>query len=138
MLRPPGVFEVRPPLEDGLYQALGARMTSHNGYLNQRGYELYDTTGTTEDWSFWNTGGLGFTFEIGPDEFHPPYETGVVAEYLGLAAGGRRRQRRQPGRVLRDVLLDGRHGAALHHPGDRAAPGRSCGCTSSSRRRPRR
>ncbi len=89
VLRPPGVFEVRPPLEDGLYQALGARMTSHNGYLNQRGYELYDTTGTTEDWSFWNTGGLGFTFEIGPDEFHPPYETGVVAEYLGLppAAG---------------------------------------------------
>jgi hypothetical protein len=85
VLRPPGVFETRPPLEDGLYQALGARMARHNGYANIRSYELYDTTGTTEDWSFWNTGGLGFTFEIGPEEFHPPFETGVVAEYLGRA-----------------------------------------------------
>jgi len=85
ILRPPGVFDIRPPLEDGLYAELGARMASRNGYANLPSYELYDTTGTTEDWSFWNTGGLGFTFEIGPDEFHPPYETGVVAEYAGLA-----------------------------------------------------
>ena len=60
-------------------------MTAHNGYSNIPGFGLYDTTGTTEDWSFWSTGGLGFTFEIGPSEFHPPYETGVVAEYEGLA-----------------------------------------------------
>jgi Zinc carboxypeptidase len=97
VLRPPGVFDVRPPLEDAAYEALGAKLTGRNGYTNQPSYSLYDTTGTTEDWSFWNTGGLGFTFEIGPDEFHPPYQTGVVAEYQGLAPaagagkGGNRR-----------------------------------------------
>lgn len=85
VLRPPSLYDTRPPLEDGLYAELGARLTSRNGYANQRAYELYDTSGSTEDWSFWNTGGLGFTFEIGPEEFHPPYETGVVAEYAGLA-----------------------------------------------------
>lgn len=84
VLRPPGVFDIRPPLEDGLYQALGARLTSRNGYANLRSYELYDTTGTTEEWSYWNTGGLGFTFEIGTEDFHPAFERAVVAEYLGL------------------------------------------------------
>ncbi len=69
------------PDEAGL-KALGARMTSANGYANIHGWELYDTTGTTEDWSYNATGGYGFTFEIGPDEFHPPFPT-VVDEYLG-------------------------------------------------------
>ena len=84
VLRPPGVAEFGFPLEEPQYKALGAAMTAHNGYQNIPGFGLYDTTGTTEDWSFWSTGGLGFTFEIGPSEFHPPYATGVEAEYLGL------------------------------------------------------
>jgi murein tripeptide amidase MpaA len=84
VLRPPGVAEFGFPLEEPQYKALGAAMTAHNGYQNIPGFGLYDTTGTTEDWSFWATGGLGFTFEIGPNEFHPPYATGVEAEYLGL------------------------------------------------------
>ena len=84
VLRPPGVADFGPPLEEPLLEALGAEMTSHNGYANDPSYQLYDTTGGTEDWTFWTAGGLGYTFEIGPDEFHPPYETGVVAEYLGL------------------------------------------------------
>ena len=58
---------------------------------NQFGWELYDTTGTTEDWSYNATGGLGFTFEIGKGEglaltgagFHPVYPVGVIAEYFG-------------------------------------------------------
>ena len=49
-------------------------MANQNGYLNQPSYGLYDTTGTTEDWSYYSTGGLGYTFEIGKDEFHPPFE----------------------------------------------------------------
>ncbi len=57
-------------------------MGNANGYASQYGFELYDTTGTTEDWSYYQSGGLGFTFEIGPNEFHPPYEQ-VVAEYEG-------------------------------------------------------
>jgi hypothetical protein len=72
------------PLEEPLLRDLGAEMTSHNDYANIPAFGLYDTTGSTEDWTFWTAGGLGYTFEIGPDEFHPPYQTGVVAEYLGL------------------------------------------------------
>ncbi|MGA8851209.1 MAG: M14 family zinc carboxypeptidase, partial [Aeromicrobium sp.] len=56
------------PDEAGL-KALGAKMTAANGYRNIHGWELYDTTGTTEDWSYNATGGYGYTFEIGPDEF---------------------------------------------------------------------
>jgi hypothetical protein len=55
-------------------------MAAKNGYTSEHGYELYDTTGSTEDWSYAVTGGLGYTFEIGPDEFHPPYAE-VAAEY---------------------------------------------------------
>ena len=40
-------------------------MAAENGYTSQFGFQLYDTTGTTEDWSYYSTGGLGFTFEIG-------------------------------------------------------------------------
>ena len=67
---------------DNGMQALGERMAAQNGYSNQFGWELYDTTGTTEDYSYNATGGYGYTFEIGPDEFHPPYAS-VVAEYIG-------------------------------------------------------
>ncbi len=63
-------------------KALGARMTDQNGYQNIHGWQLYDTTGTTEDYSYNATGGFGYTFEIGPNEFHPPYEE-VVDEYVG-------------------------------------------------------
>ncbi|HET8821743.1 MAG TPA: M14 family zinc carboxypeptidase [Thermoleophilaceae bacterium] len=85
VLRPPGVADFGFPLEEPTYRALGASLAEHNGYSNDPSFGLYDTTGATEDWTFWSTGGLGFTFEIGPDEFHPPYATGVEAEYLGLA-----------------------------------------------------
>ncbi len=79
------------PDEEGL-KALGAKMTDANGYRNIHGWELYDTTGTTEDWSYNATGGYGYTFEIGADEFHPPFPQ-VVDEYLGageLAGKGNR------------------------------------------------
>ena len=69
------------PDEEGL-KALGAKMSAANGYANIHGWELYDTTGTTEDWSYNATGGYGYTFEIGPDEFHPPFPQ-VVDEYVG-------------------------------------------------------
>ncbi|HEY6780219.1 MAG TPA: M14 family metallopeptidase, partial [Thermoleophilaceae bacterium] len=83
VLRPPGVADMGFPLEEPTAKELGARMTAHNGYANNPSFGLYDTTGATEDWSFWTAGGWGYTFEIGPDEFHPPYEQGVIDEYLG-------------------------------------------------------
>ena len=102
VLRPAGAGEpAPPPIDEPIYKALGDAMAAQNGYVSERGFELYDTTGTTEDWSYFATGGLGFTFEIGcngtpPDDcignFHPPYQE-VVAEYdgsspLAQAVGG--------------------------------------------------
>ena len=80
ILRPPGVAAAGDPPDEALYRELGAAMAARNGYANQHGFDLYDTTGTTEDWSYYATGGLGFTFEIGPNEFHPPYAQ-VLAQY---------------------------------------------------------
>jgi hypothetical protein len=83
ILRSPGTVAQRFPLEEDAQRALGARMASHNGYANVPGFGLYDTTGGTEDWTFWTAGALSYTFEIGGTDFHPPFEQGVVDEYLG-------------------------------------------------------
>jgi hypothetical protein len=84
VLRPPGVRSQGLTVDEPLFKALGDAMAAQNGYTSQPGWALYDTTGTTEDWSYNATAGLGYTFEIGPDEFHPPYNE-VVAEYQGAA-----------------------------------------------------
>lgn len=79
--------------DENALKALGAKMTAANGYANIHGWQLYDTTGTTEDYSYNATGGFGYTFEIGPNEFHPPFEE-VVDEYVGkgkYAGKGNRR-----------------------------------------------
>ncbi|MFP5365068.1 MAG: M14 family zinc carboxypeptidase [Thermoleophilia bacterium] len=80
ILRPPGLAGPGAAPDEALLRTLASAMAAKNGYTSQHGYELYDTTGTTEDWSYFVTGGLGFTFEIGPDEFHPPYAQ-VAAHY---------------------------------------------------------
>ncbi|UUZ61513.1 pre-peptidase C-terminal domain-containing protein [Nocardioides sp. B-3] len=94
MLRPNGVnpttighdgLPVGDAPDEHALKELGADMAAQNGYANIHGWELYDTTGTTEDWSYNATGGFGYTFEIGPDEFHPPFAK-VVDEYLGAGA----------------------------------------------------
>ena len=97
ILRPPGIQALgNSPDEDLGYKALGDAMAAENGYTSQFGYELYDTTGTTEDWTYSATGGFGFTFEIGCEDkdedtqecgafhFHPSYQK-VVAEYEGTS-----------------------------------------------------
>jgi hypothetical protein len=82
VLRPPGIREAGETVDEAAMKELGGRMAAQNGYRNIHGWQLYDTTGTTEDWSYNATGGYGYTFEIGPDEFHPPFPK-VVDEYLG-------------------------------------------------------
>ena len=82
LLRPPGIEAAGPTPDEILYRNVGQSMADENGYANQFSYELYDTTGTTEDWSYYSTGGLGYTFEIGPLSFHPQFES-IVAEYDG-------------------------------------------------------
>ena len=89
VLRPPAIASTGKAPDEPVYKALGDEMASHNEYTSQASYQLYDTSGSTEDWSYWITGGLGFTFEIGDVGFHPEYQTAVVGEYLGVppAAG---------------------------------------------------
>jgi hypothetical protein len=93
VLRPPGLAVQGETPDEPIYKALGESMTNENGYTNQFSYQLYDTTGTTEDWSYYATGGLGFTFEIGcitklengecqTGHFHPPFAE-MVKEYDG-------------------------------------------------------
>jgi Zinc carboxypeptidase len=97
VLRPPGLKSQGSPPDEPIYKDLGDTMAAENGYTSQKSWELYDTTGTTEDWSYYATGGLGFTFEIGrayEDQtlvgvgFHPAYPLGVIAEYYGKYPGG--------------------------------------------------
>jgi hypothetical protein len=85
VLRPPGLAEQGTTVDEGIYKSLGDRMAAQNGYSSQYGYQLYDTSGTTEDWSYNATGGLGFTFELGGPGFHPPFAD-MVAEWNGTAA----------------------------------------------------
>ena len=82
VLRPPGIKAHGVTVDEPAMRDLGAAMAAQNGYANQAGFQLYDTSGTTEDWSYGATGGYGYTFEIGPHEFHPPYE-----ETVGLFFG---------------------------------------------------
>lgn len=80
ILRPPGVAALGDPPDEALYRTLGDALAAKNGYTSEHSFALYDTSGTTEDWAYEATGTLGFTFEIGPDEFHPPFAE-TVAEY---------------------------------------------------------
>jgi hypothetical protein len=92
VLRPNGAAPDLVPSSQGIplgdafdepaLRALGDEMAAQNGYTSEHAWELYDTTGSTEDWSYNATGGFGYTFEIGPDEFHPPFPE-VVDQYLG-------------------------------------------------------
>jgi hypothetical protein len=82
LLPPSEGIPLGDPFDEPALKALGDDMAAQNGYTSQHAWELYDTTGSTEDWSYNATGGFGYTFEIGPDEFHPPFPE-VIDEYLG-------------------------------------------------------
>ncbi|HEX2296002.1 MAG TPA: M14 family zinc carboxypeptidase [Actinomycetota bacterium] len=58
--------------EDAILESLGQEMADVLGYQNN-GTVGYPTTGTTDDWSYAVTGGVGFTIEHGTQGFHPPY-----------------------------------------------------------------
>jgi murein tripeptide amidase MpaA len=120
VLRPPGTADFGFPLEEPAYRELGAALAARNGYTSQTGFALYDTTGTTEDWSFWSTGGLAFTFEIGDTDFHPPFHAGVEAEYLGLppAAGAGKGGNREAYFRMLEATAD----ASLHSVIEGTAP----------------
>ena len=104
VLRAPGLKSQGLAPDEAAMKALGDSMAAENGYLSMYGWQLYDTTGTTEDWSYSATGGYGYTFEIGcvnldratneciTGHFHPPFAE-MVKEWEGTTAiadeGGR-------------------------------------------------
>ena len=85
VLRPPAIAATGLAPDEPELKASATRWRAQNDYISQASYQLYDTSGSTEDWSYWITGGFGYTFEIGDEGFHPAYEEAVVGEYLGLA-----------------------------------------------------
>ncbi|MGW6283143.1 M14 family zinc carboxypeptidase [Kribbella sp. NPDC055071] len=85
VLREPGYAGAPITPDETIYKALGDQMAAQNGYTSQYSYQLYDTTGVTEDWSYYATGGLGFTFEHGTSSFHPTFAT-VVNMYYGTGS----------------------------------------------------
>ena len=99
VLRPPGLkADGFAPDEEAL-KALGAKMAAATGYTNQYGWELYDTTGTTDDWSYAATGGFGYTIELGPEDgvFHGAYQRNVIDQYVGTD--------KQAGKGIREAYL---------------------------------
>ena len=85
VLRPPGTGAAGLSPDESRMKAIGDEIAAKAGYTSQYGFQLYDTSGTTEDDSYAATGGYGYTIEMGPPDgnFHMPYETGVVAEWTG-------------------------------------------------------
>ena len=113
VLRPPGVADTRPPLEEPLLEQLGARMTSHNDYANIPGYGLYDTTGSTEDWTFWTCRQPRLHVRDRAERVPPavPDRSGGRVPRPGPGRG--RGPGRQPRGLLRDAGVDRR--TARHH-----------------------
>ncbi|HYH58308.1 MAG TPA: M14 family zinc carboxypeptidase [Thermoleophilaceae bacterium] len=100
VLRPPGTeAENFAPDEKGLKE-LGRRMAEPTGYANQYGWQLYDVTGGTKDWSYAATGAFGYTVETGPAgaDFHGDYRTMVVDQYRGAEE--------LAGRGMREALIE--------------------------------
>jgi hypothetical protein len=99
VLRPPGRKADGLAPDEPRLKKLGDAMADATGYTSQYGWQLYDTSGTTEDWNYAAAGTLGYTIEVGPADgfFHMPYETGVVAEWEGTGAN--------EGEGMREALL---------------------------------
>jgi zinc carboxypeptidase len=110
VLRPPGVHTDGLAPDEQRMKELGDAMAADTGYTSQYGWQLYDTSGTTEDWQYGGQGAFGYTIEIGPEggQFHMPYDVGVVQQWTG--------DKDHQGRGLRAALLKAAESAG--NPGD--------------------
>jgi Zinc carboxypeptidase len=101
VLRPPGLHTQGLAPDEAALKKLGDAMGKATGYTSQYGWQLYDTTGTTEDWNYAAAGTFGYTIEIGPigGDFHGPYKTGVIDQWTGDG------DEKTKGKGLREALL---------------------------------
>jgi hypothetical protein len=117
VLRPPGLASKgKAPDEDRLKE-LGDQMAADTGYTSQFGWQLYDTSGTTEDWNYAAAGTYGYTIELGPaaedgGNFHIEYKRAVVDQWTGTPGTP------QEGKGMRAALLTMADAAA--NPADHA------------------
>lgn len=82
ILRPPGVARDGPAPDEDRMRKIGDAMARETDYTSQYSYQLYDTTGTTDDWIYGVLSSFSFTPEIGKINFHPSYPN-TVREYDG-------------------------------------------------------
>lgn len=113
VLRPPGLSDAGKAPDEEAMKALGDAMGAAAGYESQYGFQLYDTSGTTDDYTYAAQGSYSYTIEIGPagGDFHMPYQTGVVDEWTGKPGTP------TEGKGLREALLLAAENAAApeHH-----------------------
>ncbi|SFB60175.1 Zinc carboxypeptidase [Amycolatopsis marina] len=86
VLRPPQQSSTPLTVDEETYAAIGDRLGDATGYRSIPSYQLYDTSGSTGEWSYFTTGGFGFEFELGGDNFHIPYQQGVIDQYFGTGS----------------------------------------------------
>jgi hypothetical protein len=111
VLRPPGVHDAGLAPDEDALKKLGDTMAQDTGYTSEFGYQLYDTSGTTEDWNYGAAGTFGYTIEMGPSQdkggnFHIAYDRAVVAQWTGSES------EKGKGKGLRDALLAAGEAAA--------------------------
>ncbi|HEV7845434.1 MAG TPA: M14 family zinc carboxypeptidase [Thermoleophilaceae bacterium] len=91
ILRQPGAEDDFPTPDEPLYKSLGDEMAGDAGYTSIVSYTLYapnDHVGTTDGWSYFTTGGLGYVIESMPSAFHPAYAQVVQHYETGSGSGG--------------------------------------------------
>src|SRR3954447_6719223 len=104
VLRPPGVHDAGLAPDEDALKELGDRMADDTGYTSEFSYQLYDTSGTMEDWNYAAAGTYGYTIEMGPSadkggNFHIEFARAVVHQWTGEET------EKGKGKGLRDALL---------------------------------
>ena len=83
MLRPPGTSDDGLAPDELRMRQLGDQMARETQYVSQYSFQLYDTSGTTDDWLYGGLSSFSFTPEIGKTNFHPSYTNDFIPEYDG-------------------------------------------------------
>jgi hypothetical protein len=104
VLRPPGLASDGKATDEERLKELGDQMAADTGYTSEFGWQLYDTSGTTEDWNYAAAGTYGYTIELGPasdqgGNFHIAYKRAVIDQWTGTPGSP------QEGKGMRAALL---------------------------------
>jgi Zinc carboxypeptidase len=115
VLRSPSLAVKGKAIDEDRLKQLGDEMAADTGYTSQYGWQLYDTSGTTEDWNYAAAGTYGYTIELGPadwqgGQFHVAYPQAVVEQWVG--------RKSRAGKGMRAALLTMAEAAA--NPADHA------------------